>query len=48
VLDATKWGRVGVASFAPLDQIDTIITDHDAPAELVAQARVAGVDVLLV
>jgi DeoR/GlpR family transcriptional regulator of sugar metabolism len=48
VLDATKWGRVGVASFAPLDQIDTIITDHDAPAELVAQARATGVDVLLV
>ena len=48
VLDATKWGRAGLASFAPLDQIDTIITDHDAPAELVAQARATGVDVLLV
>ncbi len=48
VLDATKWGRVGVASFATLDQIDVIITDQSAPAELVAQARAAGVDVLLV
>ena len=48
VLDATKWGRAGVASFASLDQIDAIITDQSAPPDLVAQARAAGVDVLLV
>jgi DeoR/GlpR family transcriptional regulator of sugar metabolism len=48
VLDATKWGRVGLASFAALDQIDTIITDQSAPAELVAQVRAAGANVLLV
>ena len=48
VLDATKWGRVGVASFATLEQIDVIITDQSAPAELVAQVQAAGVDVLLV
>ena len=48
VLDATKWGRVGLASFAPLSQIDTIITDCDAPAELVAQVRAAGVTVVQV
>jgi DeoR/GlpR family transcriptional regulator of sugar metabolism len=48
VLDATKWGRVGLASFAPLDQIDTIITDQSAPPGLVAQVQAAGVDVLLV
>ena len=48
VLDATKWGSVGLASFAPLDQIDTIITDQSAPPDLVAQARAVGVDVLLV
>ena len=48
VLDATKWGRVGLASFAALDQIDTVITDQSAPPDLVAQARAAGVDVLLV
>lgn len=45
VLDATKWGRIGLASFALLDDIDIVITDHDAPAELVAQVRAAGVDV---
>lgn len=48
VLDATKWGRVGLASFAALDQVDTVITDQSAPVDLVAQARAAGVDVLLV
>lgn len=48
VLDATKWGRVGLASFAPLDQIDTIITDQSAPPGLVAQVQAAGVDVRMV
>jgi DeoR/GlpR family transcriptional regulator of sugar metabolism len=48
VLDATKWGRVGLASFAALDQIDIIISDQSAPADQVAQVRAAGVDVLLV
>jgi DeoR/GlpR family transcriptional regulator of sugar metabolism len=48
VLDATKWGRVGVASFASLDQIDAIITDQSAPPDLVAQVQAAGVDVRLV
>jgi DeoR/GlpR family transcriptional regulator of sugar metabolism len=48
VLDATKWGRAGVASFASLDQIDAIITDRSAPPGLVAQVQAAGVDVRLV
>ena len=47
VLDATKWGRVGVASFAALAQIHKVITDSHAPAELVAQVRAAGVEVIL-
>jgi DeoR/GlpR family transcriptional regulator of sugar metabolism len=48
VLDATKWGRAGVASFASLDQIDAIITDQSAPPDLVAQVRAAGMHVRLV
>jgi DeoR/GlpR family transcriptional regulator of sugar metabolism len=48
VLDATKWGRVGVASFASLDSIDEIITDVNAPAELVEQVRTAGIQVTCV
>ncbi|MEZ4769358.1 MAG: DeoR/GlpR family DNA-binding transcription regulator [Caldilineales bacterium] len=48
VLDATKWGRVGLASFASVSQIDTIITDCDAPADLVAQVRAARATVIQV
>ncbi len=39
VLDATKWGRVGVASFAELSTIHKVITDERAPAHLVEQVR---------
>jgi DeoR/GlpR family transcriptional regulator of sugar metabolism len=45
VLDATKWGRVGVASFAPLTQIDCVITDAGAPDDLVRQVQAAGIAV---
>ena len=48
VLDATKWGRVGLASFAQLKDIDTIITDGDAPAELVEQISGLGIEVVVV
>jgi DeoR/GlpR family transcriptional regulator of sugar metabolism len=48
VLDATKWGRVGLASFARPEQINTVITDGDAPAESVAAVRVAGIEVIVV
>ncbi len=48
VFDATKWGRVGLASFADVSQIARIITDIYAPAELVAHIRQAGVDVIQV
>jgi DeoR family transcriptional regulator, aga operon transcriptional repressor len=48
VFDATKWGRVGLASFADVSQIARIITDTFAPAELVAHIRQAGVDVIQV
>ncbi len=48
VLDATKWGRAGLASFADLAQIHTLITDTHAPAEMVAAIRAAGVQVMQV
>jgi DeoR/GlpR family transcriptional regulator of sugar metabolism len=48
VLDATKWGRVGVASFASLGEIHKVITDEHAPPELIEQVRAAGVEVILV
>ena len=48
VLDATKWGRAGLASFANVKRVNRIITDQHAPADLVAQMAAAGVEVVLV
>jgi DeoR/GlpR family transcriptional regulator of sugar metabolism len=48
VLDATKWGRAGVASFADLKAIQVIITDAKAPADLVEQVRALGIRAVLV
>jgi DeoR/GlpR family transcriptional regulator of sugar metabolism len=48
VLDATKWGRVGLASFATVEQIDTVITDSLAPPERIAEMRARGIEILVV
>ncbi|MDQ0779272.1 DeoR/GlpR family transcriptional regulator of sugar metabolism [Streptomyces aurantiacus] len=33
VADHTKWGTVGLSSFAALEQVDTLVTDDGLPAE---------------
>ncbi|MEW5957407.1 MAG: DeoR/GlpR family DNA-binding transcription regulator [Chloroflexota bacterium] len=48
VLDATKWGQVGLASFASLSEINTIITDAHAPAALMDQVRSLGIELIVV
>jgi DeoR family transcriptional regulator, aga operon transcriptional repressor len=48
VVDATKWGRLGLASFASLREVHTIVTDSHAPADLVSEVRDAGVEVIIV
>ena len=48
VLDATKWGQVGLASFANPEEINTIITDAQAPDDLIAQVRAVGIEVITV
>jgi DeoR/GlpR family transcriptional regulator of sugar metabolism len=48
VVDRTKWGRAGVASFATAQQINKVITDRDAQRDLVDQIRSCGADVILV
>jgi len=48
VLDSSKWGQVGLASFARIEDIDTILTNAGAPAGLVTQLQDQGVDVRLV
>jgi DeoR family transcriptional regulator of aga operon len=46
VIDASKWGRVGPSSFAHPQEIHVIITDEQAPAELVEQAQSLGAHVI--
>jgi DeoR family transcriptional regulator, aga operon transcriptional repressor len=46
IIDATKWGRVGPASFAHPQDIHVVITDEQAPIGLVEQARSLGTRVI--
>ena len=48
VLDGTKWGRVGLTSFARIDEIEIVITDSQAPPDLINQVRKMGIKVILV
>jgi DeoR/GlpR family transcriptional regulator of sugar metabolism len=48
VADASKWGQVGAATFATLSKVDTIITDLDAPEDLICQVRQQQVEVIVV
>lgn len=48
IVDSSKWGRVGFVSFASVDQVDCIITDKDAPSDMVATLREADEDVVIV
>ncbi|GAB4548041.1 MAG: DeoR/GlpR family DNA-binding transcription regulator [Anaerolineae bacterium] len=47
IVDSSKWGRVGFVSFASIDQIDCVITDEDAPADMVLALQEAGVEVII-
>jgi DeoR family transcriptional regulator of aga operon len=48
VLDATKWGRVGLASFATISEIDIVITDSLAPSARIEEVRGCGIQVITV
>jgi DeoR/GlpR family transcriptional regulator of sugar metabolism len=48
LIDATKWGRVGPASFAHPRDLHVIVTDTHAPVGLVEQARALGTRVMQV
>lgn len=45
--DSTKLGRDATVSFADLAQVDTLVTDADAPDSLVGALRAHGVAVVL-
>jgi DeoR/GlpR family transcriptional regulator of sugar metabolism len=46
-LDHAKFGRQSVSPLCGLDAVDTIVTDSQAPAELVAALRQRGVEVVV-
>jgi DeoR/GlpR family transcriptional regulator of sugar metabolism len=48
IIDSSKWGQVTLATFCPLERLTRIITDKDAPTQLVKQVRKLGIEVLLV
>ena len=48
IADASKWDRVSFVTYAGWDQVDRVITDDKAPAEIVAALRERGIHVTLV
>ena len=47
VADSSKIGQTGFATVMPLEQVDILVTDSDAPSDLVAELRKMGVDIRL-
>jgi DeoR/GlpR family transcriptional regulator of sugar metabolism len=47
ILDSSKIGQVGSTDFASLNQINCLVMDQDAPAEIVAELERGGIKVLL-
>ncbi len=48
VVDSSKWGQVTFAALASVAQLDRVITDQNAPPDMVAALRQRGVKVMLV
>ncbi|MBI4316717.1 MAG: DeoR/GlpR transcriptional regulator [Chloroflexi bacterium] len=48
VTDSSKLGRAGFVPIVPLNRIHRLITDSNAPAELVSAIRTDGIEVTLV
>ncbi|MCB9452343.1 MAG: DeoR/GlpR transcriptional regulator [Anaerolineaceae bacterium] len=47
VLDSSKFGEMGIASFAAIDQVHCVITDDAAPASILDGLRAQGVEVMI-
>lgn len=45
LVDHSKWGKVALATFCPLNRVKLIITDAQAPLDLIEEVRKAGVEV---
>lgn len=47
VADHTKFARISNAFVAPVTAVNTIITDHDTPDDIIAELRELGLNVLI-
>jgi len=47
IADKTKFGRLGFAVVAPLDQLDVLVTDEEPGGELKAAFETAGVRIVV-
>lgn len=47
VVDHTKFGRVALATFAPIEEVGLLISDAGAPPEMAEQIEARGVEVRL-
>jgi DeoR/GlpR family transcriptional regulator of sugar metabolism len=47
VADHTKLGVVALAKIAPLSKVDTLITDEQAPEEMIREMELAGVEIVV-
>lgn len=48
IVDHTKWERTAFATFCPIDQLSVVLTDPEAPPEMIETLRTRGIDVRLV
>ena len=48
VTDSSKIGVIGLATIMPVNMINKVITDHEAPMEFVRGLEEQGVEVILV
>jgi len=46
-IDSSKFGRQSISKLCDLDTVDMIVTDQNAPADIVTKLRARGVDVIL-
>lgn len=47
VVDGSKFGQTGLASFAKVDQLNYVVTEDSAPIELIEELRARGIQVLV-
>ncbi|MCB0195802.1 MAG: DeoR/GlpR transcriptional regulator [Anaerolineae bacterium] len=47
VVDSSKFGQVGLATYAPIEKVTTVVTDDGAPSDMVAELQARGINVFV-